>query len=204
MLGNDRLQLMPTRRPKPAAATRTHVLDVAHELFYWQGIRATGVDTIAKAAEVAPTTLYRLFDSKDDLVAAYVERAAADYREWFDDALGPADDPARVRVLRLFRELHRQVQPEQCRGCPFLMALGELPDPDHPGHRHAVELKEWVRTRFAQLARELPGTSSAAAARRLGDQLMLVFEGVYATAQSMTATGPPRAAARMVAELLPE
>ena len=92
MLGNDRLQLMPTRRPRSAATTRTHVLDVAHELFYWQGIKATGVDAIAKAAEVAPTTLYRLFDSKDDLVGAYVERAAAEYREWFQDALGPAED----------------------------------------------------------------------------------------------------------------
>ena len=73
------------------------------------------------------------------------------------------------------------------------MALSELPDPDHPGHRHAVELKQWVRRRFAELAGE----------RRLGDQLMLVFEGVYATAQSLTATGPPRAATDLVADLLP-
>jgi AcrR family transcriptional regulator len=184
---------MPTRRPRSADATRSHVLDVAHELFYWQGIKATGVDGIAKAAEVAPTTLYRLFESKDDLVGAYVERAAAEYREWFQDALGPAEDPSRDRILRLFDALEDQVQPEVCRGCPFLMALSELPDPDHPGHRHAVELKEWVRARFAELADE----------RRLGDQLMLVFEGVYATAQSLTATGPPRAATDLVADLLP-
>jgi AcrR family transcriptional regulator len=198
MLGNDRYT-MPRRS---SDTTRAHVLDVAHELFYWQGIRATGVDSIAKAAEIAPTTLYRLFDSKDDLVAAYVERAAAEYRTWFDDALGPADAATRTRILRLFDALQDQVQPEVCRGCPFLIALGELPDPDHPGHRHAVELKDWVRGRFGQLARELPGTPSAAAARRLGDQLMLVFEGVYATAQSLTAAGPPRAASRLVADLL--
>ena len=184
---------MPTRRPRPAATTRTHVLDVAHELFYWQGIKATGVDAIAKAAEVAPTTLYRLFDSKDDLVGAYVERAAAEYREWFEDALGPAEDASGERILRLFDALEDQVQPEVCRGCPFLMALSELPDSEHPGHRHAVELKEWVRGRFAELA----------GGRRLGDQLMLVFEGVYATAQSLTATGPPRAATDLVANLLP-
>jgi AcrR family transcriptional regulator len=194
---------MPAQRPRSSAKTRAHILDVAHELFYWQGIRATGVDAIAKAADVAPTTLYRLFDSKDDLVGAYVERAADLYREWFEDALGPAEDPARVRVLRLFAALEQQVQPERCRGCPFLMALSELPDPRHPGHGHAVELKEWVRKRFAKLARELPGTPSAAAARRLGDQLTLVFEGVYASAQALTASGPPRAAARLVDELLP-
>jgi AcrR family transcriptional regulator len=190
-------------RARSSAATRAHVLDVAHELFYWQGIHSTGVDAIAKAADVAPTTLYRLFASKDDLVAAYVERAAGDYRAWFEDALGPPGDPARARILRLFDALQDQVRPEVCRGCPFLMALGELPDPDHPAHRHAVELKEWVRARFAKLARELPDVRSPAAARRIGDQLMLVFEGVYATAQSLTAAGPPRAASRLVAELLP-
>jgi AcrR family transcriptional regulator len=184
---------MAARRPRPAAATRAHVLDVAHQLFYWHGIRATGVDAIAKAADVAPTTLYRLFESKDDLVGAYVERAAAAYRDWFEDALGPAEDPARVRILRLFDALQEQVQPEHCRGCPFLMALGELPDPDHPGHQHAVELKAWVRKRFRELAGE----------RQLGDQLMLVFEGVYATTQSLTVTGPPRGATQLVAALLP-
>jgi AcrR family transcriptional regulator len=192
-----------TQRSRTSATTRAHILDVAHELFYWHGIRATGVDAIAKAADVAPTTLYRLFDSKDELVGAYVERAADLYREWFEEALGPVEDPARVRILRLFAALQQQVRPEQCRGCPFLMALSELPDPDHPGHRYAVELKQWVRKRFTRLARELPGTPSASAARKLGDQLMLVFEGVYASAQALTASGPPRAAVRMVDDLLP-
>ena len=70
--------------PRSSAETREHVLGVAHELFYWHGIRATGVDRVASAAGVAPTTLYRLFTSKDDLVAAYIERADRLYREWFD------------------------------------------------------------------------------------------------------------------------
>ena len=78
----------PPRR-RPAAETRAHVLDVAHELFYWQGIRATGVDRVAAAAGVAPTTLYRLFACKDDLVAAYVERAAEGYREWLSEYMSP-------------------------------------------------------------------------------------------------------------------
>ena len=62
---------MPPRtdnRPRRTAAeTREHVLAVAHELFYWHGIRATGVDAIAAEAKVTPATLYRLFASKDDL-----------------------------------------------------------------------------------------------------------------------------------------
>jgi AcrR family transcriptional regulator len=81
---------------------------VPHELFYWHGIHATGVDTVAN--EVAPTTLYRLFGSKDGLVAAHVERAGALYREWFDQSLGSADRPARERLLGLFAALDDQLQ----------------------------------------------------------------------------------------------
>jgi AcrR family transcriptional regulator len=65
--------------PAPGGApgnTRDRILGVAHELFYWKGIRATGVDAVASAAGVAPPTLYRIFGSKDDLVAAYLERGA--------------------------------------------------------------------------------------------------------------------------------
>ena len=61
-----------TNERRSSAQTRERVLDATHELFYWHGIHATGVDAVASAAEVAPTTLYRIFGSKDGLVAAYV------------------------------------------------------------------------------------------------------------------------------------
>ena len=70
--------LAATRRT--SAQTHDHILRVAGELFYREGIRATGIDRVASQAEVAPTTLYRLFASKDELVAAYVERCSTNYR----------------------------------------------------------------------------------------------------------------------------
>src|SRR5687768_13154293 len=92
-----------TATRRSSAETREHVLQVAHDLFYWQGIRAVGVDRIAAEAGVAPTTLYRLWASKDDLVAAYVERADREYRVWFDAATGQGRP--RERILSLFDEL---------------------------------------------------------------------------------------------------
>src|SRR5947207_2469520 len=107
----------PPSTPKPrrpAAETREHVLDVAHELFYWTGIRATGVDKVAAEAGLAPTALYRLFPSKDALVAAYVERAEQRYREWFDGVTADDGRTAAERVVALFDALARQVRPEVC------------------------------------------------------------------------------------------
>jgi AcrR family transcriptional regulator len=175
---------------RSGADTREHVLEVAHELFYWRGIRATGVDAVAAEAGVAPTTLYRLFASKDDLVAAYVERASRLYREWFDAAAvgtGP-----RERILAVFDALAVQVRPENCRGCPFLMALTEFPEEHVAAHRHAVAVKFWVRRRFAELG----------APDDLADDLALVMEGVYASVQALGVTGPARRGRRLAQALL--
>jgi AcrR family transcriptional regulator len=187
-----------TKQRRSSAQTRERVLDVTHELFYWHGIHATGVDTVASAAEVAPTTLYRLFGSKDGLVAAYVERAGTLYREWFNQSLGSPDRPARERLLDLFRALDQQVQPENCRGCPFLMALAEIPDESDPAHRLAVALKAWVNERFGELVREL--TPPVADPDQLADALTLIFEGSYASAQALGG-GPARRSPDVVAAM---
>src|SRR3954469_8246621 len=176
---------------RSAEQTREHVLGVARELFYWRGIRATGVDAVAAGAGVAPTTLYRLFASKDELVAAYLEREAAGYRAWFTAAAaGPADDPS-ARVLALFDALAEQVRPENCRGCPFQLGLAELPDAGAPGRAHAVAAKEWTRDQLRALA-----------GNDLGDELVLVLEGVYASVASLGTAGPAARARALVERLL--
>src|SRR5918998_5078330 len=182
-----------TRRS--SAETREHVLQVTHDLFYWQGIRAVGVDRIAAEAGVAPTTLYRLWASKDDLVAAYVERADRGYREWFDAATGHGTP--RERILALFDALAVQTQPDRCRGCPFQMALTEFPAPEVAVHRHAAANKEWVRARLGELTAGFPGHEA------LADQLALLMEGVYASAQALGADGPARNARALAEALLP-
>ena len=91
-------------------------------------------------AEVAPTTLYRLFASKDDLVAAYVEANAAGYKEWVTEVTRPGLGTPRERILSLFDALGEQVQPERCRGCPLPHDPGRVPRPGAPRprdrHRH--------------------------------------------------------------------
>src|SRR5919199_3359876 len=99
-----------TATRRSSAETREHVLRVAHELFYWQGIRAVGVDRVAADAGVAPTTLYRLFSSKDELVAAYVERADQASREWFAAAVEAAAPDPYKQILAVFDEILVQVQ----------------------------------------------------------------------------------------------
>ncbi|MFC9997123.1 TetR/AcrR family transcriptional regulator [Nocardia sp. NPDC127526] len=191
---------MPPKR-RPASETREHVLSVARDLFYDNGIRATGVDTVAAAAGVAPTTLYRLFATKDDLIAAYLDREDQRYREWFTAAADSASDP-RDRILAVFRALAEQVRPASCRGCPFLIALGELPDRDLVSHQRAVAMKTWVRAQFSALVGELSARTPHPVPAALADQLMLIMEGVYATVQEFGPDGPAAQAETVVHALL--
>src|SRR3954471_672569 len=190
-----------TRSRRTAAQTREHVLAVAHELFYWHGIRATGVDAIAAAADVAPTTLYRLFASKDDLIAAYVDRADRLYREWMTDATATGVGSPRERILALFDALDEQVQPQRCCGGPLLMALAEFPDPQLPVHARAVATKAWVHGRLRELTNALAAAEPVDDPGALADQLAVAVEGVYAAAQALGASGPARRA-RAIAETL--
>jgi AcrR family transcriptional regulator len=168
--------------------TRDRILGVAHELFYWKGIRATGVDAVASAAGVAPPTLYRIFGSKDDLVAAYLERDAEGYLAWMEAVSAPSVGTPRDRILALFDALTDQVRPENCRGCPFLMALAEYPDEDSAPHKIAVATKAAVRDRFEALTGELG--ASAHEPKQLAAHLTLVLEGVYASVAALGSEGP--------------
>ena len=174
--------VVATRKPsirRPAAETREHVLAVAHDLFYADGIRHTGVDRVVAAAGIGPTTLYRLFGSKDGLVTAYVEREAVAYRKWMS---GLIDGKAPREGLRAFMGgVAGQIEGSHCRGCPFQLALAELPDPAHPAHRAAVALKHKVRDAL----RDLAARAGARDPEATGDQLMLLAEGSYAAARSL-------------------
>jgi AcrR family transcriptional regulator len=192
----------PERRTRrPAVETREHILDTAEELFYWQGIHATGVDKIVAEAGIAPTTLYRLFGSKDDLVAAYVDRYAEAYQAWIDSITSAASLSPRGRILALFAGLAANTGPEAFRGCPFLMALAEYPDPDSAAHASAQAVKAWVRAKLHDLTRELPGCS-VKAADILADQLALVVEGLYASTAALGTEGPARHARSLAALLI--
>jgi AcrR family transcriptional regulator len=173
---------MANRRPsarRPASETRKHVLAVARDLFYADGIRQTGVDRIVAAAGIGPTTLYRLFGSKDGLVTAYVEREAAAYRQWMSEVI--EGESPRDGLRAFMRGVADQVEGSRCRGCPFQIALAEIPDPAQPAHRAAVALKRQVRDTLRDLASEAGAPDPEAT----GDQIMLLAEGSYAAARSL-------------------
>src|ERR1044072_7350157 len=77
---------------------RERILAASGDLFYRLGIRAVGVEAIAEAAGTNKMTLYRHFSSKDELVAEYLRRLAAEASKFWDAlaAAHPGDPRAQL------------------------------------------------------------------------------------------------------------
>lgn len=67
-------RVLPHGSPPKQQTMKARILETADKLFYLQGIRAIGVDTIAAEVGISKRTLYNHFPSKDALIAAYLER----------------------------------------------------------------------------------------------------------------------------------
>lgn len=150
------------------------VLAAAEELFYGRGIAAVGVDLLAERAGVTKRTLYNRFGSKDALVAAYLAERGRRWRDQVGAAVEAAADPV-AAVTAPFEAL-RAWGPQGGRGCAFLNALAELPDPAHPAHAVAVAEKRWQRATFVDLAT----AAGCAEPEALAASLIVVHEGVIA------------------------
>jgi AcrR family transcriptional regulator len=179
------------------SVSRQKILDTAADLFYREGFRATGVDTLAAASGTGKMTLYRHFATKDELIAAYLEHSNQQFWSWFESATAGASTP-RARILAFFTALESLVNQPTCHGCPFLNAAVDFPDSDHPGHRLAMEHKDAVRQRFRQLSRE----AGASEPDLLADHLLLLMDGAFMAVRMYGSQNPASHVARAARVLL--
>lgn len=137
---------MPERTP-----AKERLLNAAAELFYREGVGATGIDAITAHAGVAKMSLYNNFSSKADLVHAYMERRLAEWRDAYRERLKQATTPQK-RILAIFDSYvdHAALAYEWgFRGCGLLNAAAELPVGD-PGRATVALQKEEVERLFKE------------------------------------------------------
>jgi AcrR family transcriptional regulator len=162
---------------KGEVSARERILATAGELFYREGIRAIGVDTVVEQSGVSKTSLYRLFGSKDDLIAAFAAEKDRSFWAWWDRAEElHADDP-RALLEALLSGIVKRIGSPAYRGCPFLNLVTEFPDSNHPGRVIARHNKEEMRARLATIVAKL----GARDPDRTASQIALLVNGAYVT-----------------------
>ena len=175
------------------ARPRERILAAASDLFYRHGIRAVGVEAIAEAAGTNKMTLYRHFDSKDELVAEYLRCLATAAGRFWDDleAAQPGDPRAQLRGWLAAMEAH-VIDADQ-RGCALANAAVELPEKGHPARQVIEQFKTAQRDRLIALC----SATGIAEPELLADELFLLIEGARVSAQSVGPQGPASRLVRM-------
>ncbi|MFE3248383.1 TetR/AcrR family transcriptional regulator [Streptomyces sp. NPDC059209] len=143
---------------------RERLLGTAGQLFYAEGIHTVGVDRLVAEAKVTNATFYRHFRSKDDLAVAYIGSVDQAIRAQIG-TLTAADVPADAILRGIGASLVEQIRSPGYRGCAFLNAAAEFPDPGHPVHRAVVEHREWFLRTITALFARIADTSADHAGR---------------------------------------
>ncbi|MDR6452177.1 TetR family transcriptional regulator [Variovorax beijingensis] len=156
-----------------ALPARERILLTAHELFYADGIRATGIDRVIAASGVTKVTFYRHFPSKDDLVRAFLDHRHARWMAWFVDALGRRGAHERAgdagALLLLADVMAEWFADPAFRGCAFINAVAEVGGSVEGAAERAREHKrEMVEVIAGLLPAALPARMALAQTAALG------------------------------------
>lgn len=174
---------------------RTRILNAASELFYFEGINATGVGRIASKASVSKRTLYQHFASKSALVEEYLRQLRQEAGEAKRTTAENPDTTPRAQLLALFDIADGG--DARVRGCPFhnaaVEAAGVMPAVEHIVHLHKRDYLDGL----IHLARQ----AGAADPEMLGNQVAVLYEGASALSTSLNDPAP-WARARAAAEAL--
>jgi AcrR family transcriptional regulator len=157
---------------------RERLLSAGADLFLEQGIHAVSVDALADKAGVTKRTVYQHFPGKDALVAQALERRGQVWRAWFDAELDRRGATPEQQLLAMFDLVADEISAGGYRGCRFVNAAAELPDPAHPARAvasaHKAAVHGLIARRVAQLRARQP--------ELLARQLKVLLEGAIATA----------------------
>ena len=153
---------------------RERLVRAASRLFYYEGVRAIGVERLIAEAGVTKATFYRHFASKDDLVVAYLQTKDTYYRA-LAEPLAAAHPPAEAIDL-IFDAIAEHARERGFRGSPFTNAAAEYPDADHPVRGLVASHRTWTRGLFQDLLTRLGHADPDSAA----GALLMLYDGAMA------------------------
>jgi len=182
--------------PVVPRTARDRIVLTAIDLFYDHGFNAVGLDRILEVAGTTKTTFYKHFASKDELVVVAVrERDAWERQAWERAVQQLAGDDPKGQLLAIFDVLDVWFNDPAFRGCMFINAGIEFPNPNDPVHQAAAEHKRDTVAAIAQRG----GASDPGA---FADAYTLVFEGTLVLRQVHDRDDAARLARPVIAALV--
>lgn len=183
---------------RAAPGTRERILKVASDLFSRKGVRAVGLQQVVDESGLGKSLLYREFRSKDDLVVAWLHEMRSVWWEATGKVIARyPGDPAR-QLLGIVEMVRDEVSATEYFGCVYHNTSAEFRDPQHPGHQesvqHAREIREQIRDLAAAAGADNPG--------ELGDAILLIIDGIYASGAILGPSGPAKLGVSLAQQLI--
>lgn len=172
---------------KPSSAYE-RILATASQLFYQKGIPHVGINEVIAASDVAKRTFYKHFPSKDQLILEVMLYREKQWLQWFQESVEQKGKTAKEKLLATFDVLGEWYAEPDFRGCPFINAVLELANANHPVHHVSVKLRSAIRIHIMKLATEAGVRDPEAFSQQYllligGASLMATIEGTPAGAQ---------------------
>jgi AcrR family transcriptional regulator len=155
--------------------TAEKVLSTASRLFYANGVRAVGIEWIVAESGVAKTSLYRHFQTKDELVAAFLEHEDHEFWQQWNEVVAAAPSNPKTELMSILEWLGKRVSRDGYRGCPQINVAAEFADPAHPARivrkRHKIAMLDRLRDIVKRIGAAQPDDISI--------QLALLIDGAF-------------------------
>jgi AcrR family transcriptional regulator len=178
---------------------KEHILNIASDLFNKQGIRATGVDQVVAESQIAKMTLYNHYESKDELVLAYLLRQDEKWRTWFSFSVNKLSITPKGKLLAIFDVLGQWFQEPDFNGCAFIKTASEFADHSHPYNEAAQKYKSYLK----DFIKDLVHQSNVKNEEDLANGIYLLVEGAITIAM-LQSDQSVALHARKIAEVLIE
>lgn len=176
------------------------ILDTAERLFYTQGYSNTGINQVIEEADIAKASLYKHFETKTDLLVAYIQRTHERWHSRLQAAIDQVNDP-KDKLLAVFDYHIERQEIRQFGGCPFIKAN------DEAGTSDARVLAEIQATKEHSLAIIKKLVTGSGHPKILCDQdltelIFFTLEGAIATGSVFKRASELKAAKKIIKKLI--
>lgn len=156
---------------------KNRIVDKAARVFYQHGYRATGVETIAKAAGITKATLYHHFNNKDELIEETLRYLSEYHREHYCKAWNKKGLTPLAKLMVLFDKMDVFFKEPEFYGCPFINAAAEYTDKNSAVRAICEEHYAFLITHLEAFAHD----AGLIKPRQLAEQLAGCIAGAYCT-----------------------
>lgn len=179
---------------------KDRILNVASRLFREQGYNLTGINQIIEEADIARGSLYNHFESKTDLLVAYLWQYQQNLFAEIEAFLSPVTDPKK-KIPAFFDFRIQRQQKQAFKGCPFSKISAEVSQDEV----QVLEVVAAQKNRMKQVIRTMVEQSGHR--KILNDDLLteLIFmlqEGAIVTGAIYRNSDAMKNAKKVVMELL--